>query len=196
MLPEPLLRPISVPINRLLPWVDFLDVLRTRDPKAFADNMERLLQSAIAAELLLFVGDPILGPAVAVRATAWACTKLPVFDPRKSLAVGLFIVGEIEFPTNSLERALAFRPILCAAGSLPGWAWPRSPPGAHVRRAVKTLIDEHARAGSPSAMRRDDFAAEVARRTGASKRQALKFWSQVPRRWRKRGPKLPRTRQR
>jgi hypothetical protein len=132
------------------------------------------------------VGDPEKGFAFPIRPTAWGGSHGLNFDARRSAATGWLAVNAAGFPENTLERALAYRPLYYRRGSLPTWAILR-PSAKRLGEATCAIVRECKNAGKM--VTRSDFVAELVRRTRATKRQALTYWPRTPKDWRRRGPK-------
>jgi len=186
---KPLLHPKPVPISKLYPWIDLLDRLRAGDLGS-EEILDRLLTSFESSEIEIFVGDPEKGYALRIRATGCGGSQETAFDARSSVMSGWLVVHEQEFPANSLER---LRPLYYRQSSLPKWAAQNPPSDGRLRRETASIVKDCGVAGLR--LSQPDFVELLARRTGATKRQASKYWSRTPRSWRKRGPKGPRSRQ-
>ena len=124
---QPLLHPKRASIAKLHAWLDRLDSLGQGKADDLAQAIDRLVASAAAGELHVFVGDVKKGFALPIRATAWGGSHGGTFDARASAASGWLVIKPAGFPENALERALAYQPLFYRRSSLPEWASIRNP---------------------------------------------------------------------
>lgn len=177
-------------LDGLVDWLETVETLAKRGNDG-VEAINKLLTSAASEQLAVYVAEPFGKMAFRIVARAWADPSSGL-DGMRSLQSGRLTIDQGAFPANSIERRLADHPLLCRAITLPVWAAERRPAAAALKRAAQSLIAEFRQADSAKRLAKRDFAAELARRTGASKRQAETYYELAPEDWRKRGPKGPR----
>jgi hypothetical protein len=172
--------------------VDLIERLRVGESSDMQTLIDNVSDSAASDQLQVFVGDLNGGYALRILAVAFGRSDCKAFSAIKSVQEGWFVIRSDMFPENSLERLLAHRPLYYSWSSLPKWAVQSPPSLATLRTTTDDIVAECQKAGM--AMNRSDFAAELAKRTGTTKRQAIvAYWPLTPKHWRRRGPKGPRS---
>src|SRR5262245_57331803 len=166
---KPLLHPKRVSLNRLEPWVDLIDRLRTGSYDHIGEPIDQLLAEAPSGKPLIYVGDPEKEYALQIRGAAWSGSLGAALDARTSVTLGWLVVDERAFPLNSLERRLAYQPLYYSPGSLPKWAAQRPPSVESLRRVTREIAGEFKESGLVPT--EDEFVAELVGRTGCSGRQ-------------------------